>query len=101
MPVILAKGHWIRMLQALQRYGETHGDANWRTWRMQIRREIMGAINPHREMNTLVAVSLSMDDWRTIWQQVHTACRDLGEDWPSWFGWLNRTMTKQIKSSQS
>jgi hypothetical protein len=95
--ITLTNGHWVAILKALQLYGETHGDADWQHWRLGVRSEILGTVNANRDDGQPVAVKLSLDDWRNIWQQVCTVCQQQGEEWASWFGWLSATMTKQIK----
>ncbi len=64
---------------------------------MQVRRAILGVVNPNRDDKQPVAVRLSIEDWRTIWQQVRAACQELGDEWTAWFDWLSQTMITQIK----
>ena len=97
--ITLTNDHWICLLKALYLYGQAHGDSDWRKWRMQVRRPILGAVNRSRDDSKPVAVKLSLEDWRKIWQQVRAACQDCGEEWTAWFDWLSHTMTTQIKSA--
>lgn len=95
--VTLTNDHWIRILKALYKYGQSHGNADWEEWRMKVRRAILGGVNANRDKTQPVTVRLSIEDWRAIWQQVHTASQELGDNWCTWFDWLSQTMAAQIK----
>ena len=95
--VSLTNGHWICGLKALHCYGQAHGEEHWRKWRMQVRKAILGVVNSSRDDKQPVEVRLSIEDWRTIWLQVRTACQELDDEWTKWFDWLSHTMIAQIK----
>lgn len=95
--VSLTNSHWLCVLKALHRYGQMHGDEDWKKWRMEVRKAILGVVNPNRDEKQPVAVKLDIENWRTIWLQVRTGCQELGDDWIRWFDWLSHTMAEQIK----
>lgn len=95
--VTLTNAHWLSMLKTPRIYGQAHGDANREKWRLQVRRAILGAVNPNTHDSQPVAVKLSLEDWREIWRQVRISCEEHGEEWIAWFSWLSHTMIKQIK----
>ncbi len=97
VPVALTYRHWICILQALHHYGHTYGDADWQTWHGEVHKVILGADSLNLGDEQPVAVKLSIEDWRTIWLQVRTACQELGDECAAWFDWLSKIMKAQIK----
>jgi hypothetical protein len=97
--VTLESKHWETIIRALQFYGETHGDADWRKWWLQVRGAMLAAVNINTHGSKPVAVNLEIEDWRSIWQQLCITCQERGDNRVTWFDWLSRTMTQQIKEA--
>jgi len=95
--VSFANSDWIRVLQALYHYEQEHGDEDCKQWRLAVRRAILGVCTRNPDKEQPAGVGLTIDDWRTIWRQVHIASQELGAEWPSWFTGLSDTMVAQIK----
>ena len=95
--VSLKNRPWLAILDAIYEYDPHDADSTLQHWQMNIRKAILGAVNPNTDYSRPVAVKLSLEDWRKLWKCVNAVCQERGGRWPAWFKLLSEVLSNQIK----